>query len=201
MLLQIIKEANRIRKSTKKGENYTGNVASKVELPSSDVRGAMGEAVDRAGSNAFHEEGGIIANMADGSKKVINAKPGAAADPSVDSYAEIDVLDAADPSELNGFSTLNGTFHTHPNGTIKKSSNSTGSISGTTIGGTETTYSFDQSPSDADISIHAGRTQRGLVTGNSYVLGTGNNTVYIYNGKGVQATFPLQQFRNKLKNE
>jgi hypothetical protein len=58
-----------------------------------------------------------------------------------------------------------------------------------------------QSPSDVDISTHAARSKSGLVTGNSYVLGTGNNTVYIYNGKGVQATFPLQQFRNKLKNE
>jgi len=53
----------------------------------------------------------------------------------------------------------------------------------------------------ADAALHAVCSQRGLVTGNSYVLGTGNNTVYIYNGKGTQATFPLSKFRNKLKNE
>jgi hypothetical protein len=195
------KEAKQIKKATKNSENYTASVDSKVELPGYGVRSDMGDAVDRAGTNAFHEEGGVIANMADGSKKVVDAKPGADADPSVDGYAEINVLDAADPSEVKGYSTLDGTFHTHPDGTKTSSSTSSGSISGTTIGGTTTTSYFVQSPSDVDISTHAARSKRGLVTGNSYVLGTGNNTVYIYNGKGVQATFPLQKFRNKLKNE
>ncbi len=194
------KETKQIKKATKKGENYTASVDSKVELPSHGVRSDMGDAVDRAGSNSFHEEGGVIANMSDGSKKVVNAKPGADADPRVDGCAEINVLDAADPSEVKGYGTLDGTFHTHPDGVIKESSNSS-STSRTTIGGTTTTSYFVQSPSDVDISVHAGRSSRGLVTGNSYVLGTGNNTVYIYNGKGVQATFPLQKFRNKLKNE
>ena len=195
------KEAKQIKKATKKGENYTGTVNSKVELPGLGVRSAMGEAVDRAGTNSFHEEGGVIANMSDGSKKVVNAKPGADADPSVDGYAEIAVMDAANPSEVKGYGTLDGTFHTHPNGTVEKSSSSSSSVSGQTIGGKKTTSYFVQSPSDVDISNHAARSKSGLVTGNSYVLGTGNNTVYIYNGKGVQATFPLQKFRNKLKNE
>jgi RHS repeat-associated protein len=195
------KEAKQIQQATKKGENYQANVESKVELPGADVRSDMGNAVDRAGPNSFHEEGGVIANMSDGSKKVVNAKPGADADPRVDKYAEINELDAANPSEVTGYGTLNGTFHTHPDGTIVESSSSTGNISGTTIGGSITTSYFIQSPSDVDIATQAGREQRGLVTGSSYVLGTGNNTVYIYNGKGVQATFPLQIFRSKLKNE
>ncbi len=195
------KEAKKIKKADKKGGNYTASVDSKVELPEYGVRSDMGDAVDRSGSNSFHEEGGVIANMSDGSKKVVNAKPGADADPRVDGYAEINVLDAADPSELKGYGTLDGTFHTHPDGTIKESNSSSSSTSGTTIGGTTTTSYFVQSPSDVDISVHAGRSSRGLVTGNSYVLGTGSNKVYIYNGKGVQATFPLQKFRTKLKNE
>jgi RHS repeat-associated protein len=195
------KEAKQIKKATRNGENYTRTVSSKVELPGLGVRSAMGEAVDRAGSNSFHEEGGVIANMSDGSKKVVNAKPGADADPSVDGYASINVMDAANPSEVKGYGTLDGTFHTHPDGTVVNSNSSSNSAGGTTIGGTTTTSYFVQSPSDVDISTHAARSKSGLVTGNSYVLGTGNNTVYIYNGKGVQATFPLQQFRNKLKNE
>lgn len=196
------KEVKQIKKATKKGNSYTANVNSKVKLPGYNVRSEMGKAVDRAGENSFHEEGGMIANMPDGSKKVIHAKPGAKADPSVDQYAEINVLDAANPSEVKGFSTLDGTFHTHPSGIVTKSS-STGNTTGsaTTIGGTTITSSFVQSPSDIDINIHAGRAQRGLVTGNSYVLSTGNKTVYIYNGKGVQATFPLTKFRSKLRNE
>jgi RHS repeat-associated protein len=133
------KEAKQIKKATKNGENYTRTVSSKVELPGLGVKSAMGEAVDRAGSNSFHEEGGVIANMSDGSKKVVNAKPGADADPSVDGYASINVMDAANPSEVKGYGTLDGTFHTHPDGTVVNSNSSSNSAGGTTIGGTTTT--------------------------------------------------------------
>ncbi len=195
------KEAKAIKKATKKGENYSNEVVSKIELPVYNIRNEMGKAVDRAGENAFHEEGGVIANMSDGSKKVVNAKPGAPANPSIDGYASINVMDAANQSEVKGYSTLNGTFHTHPDGEIVKTNNPNSPVSGSTIGGSETTYSFTQSPSSPDISNHRARANRGLVTGNSYVLGTGNNTVYIYDGGGIKATFPLLKFRTRLRNE
>jgi len=195
------KEIRAIKKATRKSKDYSNDVKSKVELPGYSIRNEMGKAVDRAGKNSFHEEGGVIANMADGSKKVVNAKSGKEADPSVDGYASIDVLDAADPTEVKGYSTLSGTFHTHPDGEIVKTNVPNAPVSGSTIGGTETTYSFTQSPSGPDISNHKARANRGLVTGNSYVLGTGNNTVYIYDGGGVKATFPLLKFRTRLRNE
>jgi hypothetical protein len=40
----------------------------------------------------------------------------------------------------------------------------------------------------------ADRGDRGAVKGNSYVLAQGNKTVYIYNGSGTVATFPLPLF-------
>ncbi len=62
-----------------------------------------------------------------------------------------------------------------------------------TIGGTTTTYSFDNTPSARD--INNARTNTAGVTGNRYVLAQGNNTIYIYNGSGIVAKLPLSTFR------
>lgn len=51
---------------------------------------------------------------------------------------------------------------------------------------------IQNNPNIGDIP-NARRNEMG-VTGNSYVLAQGNSTVYIYNGNGVQATFPFKQF-------
>ena len=84
-----------------------------------------------------------------------------------------------------------GTFHSHPSGSVSISHPS--EIGMETFGGTTKTYSFIQTPSDRDIQAAA---EISYMTGNHYVLGTGNNTVYIYNGNGILATFPLDKFGN-----
>ncbi|MDV7396409.1 hypothetical protein RZS08_33755, partial [Arthrospira platensis SPKY1] len=135
---------------------------------------------------SFHEEGGYFGTSG-GKEYVVHAKPGEEADPSKDPHASIDVFKAADISTLpnNLDATIEGTFHTHPDGTVTKTAG--GGFN--TIGGSETTtYSFDNPPSGSsgygDIP-NAQANTRG-VRGNSYVLAQGNQTVYIYNGKGVQ---------------
>jgi hypothetical protein len=140
-------------------------------------------------NESFREYGGIFGTDASGNDNVIWANPGDKADPSIVTEATIDVFDAANPDEKGTLSTYSGTFHSHPSGSVSIGPPSEPGM--TTIGGTTTTYSFIQTPSDRDIQNAAGRT---YMTGNSYVLGTGNNTVYIYNGSGVQATFPLDKF-------
>ena len=160
-----------------------GVVNSAIELPSAFVRGEMGKAVDRAESpsgkdlkGGFHEEGGIFGEGANGQETVINAKPGAYSDPSVDAKAEVDVFSGE--TGTNYLNTTKGTFHTHPSGSIVNGSS---------------TYSFGQEPSNlngtGDIPNAQGKPY------NSYVLSPGVNKVFIYNGGGVQATFPLTQFR------
>lgn len=71
-----------------------------------------------------------------------------------------------------------GTFHVHPKG--------------------DKTVQFVQPPSDADLRNSVTRQTTEGMKGNHYVLGAGNNTVYVYkavNGAGtVVATFPLNTF-------
>jgi len=181
------KEARSIKKTDKQGgTTQVGEVSSAVELPSANVREQMGEAVDRSDApnesvgdskGGFHEEGGIFGKT-NGQEKVIAAEPGPASDPSVDSKAEVDVFSGETPD--NYLEEVEGTFHVHPSGTVTKGN---------------TTSSFVQSPSDVDVTNAGTNAQSGAVTGNSVVLGAGNGKVYIYNGKGVQATFPMKQFR------
>jgi len=132
----------------------------------------------------FHEEGGIFGTDANGNEKVIHAQPGQVATPGQDAFASVDVFSGETPD--NSLSTIQGTFHTHPSGT-----NSAGS--------------FNQNPSDfvhngeriGDIpsaQSQADPTSSRHVTGNHYVLGTGDNKVRVYNGSGTIATFPLKQF-------
>jgi len=72
------------------------------------------------------------------------------------------------------------TFHSHPSGTVVDSPPAN------TFGGTTTTYSFTQTPSQTDIN-NAG-------TSTNYVFGRSSGKVYIYNSNGVQVVIPMKQF-------
>jgi hypothetical protein len=187
-------EAKAIKKTNKNGgTTAVSDVKSGVELPSAFVRSEMGKAVDRAGSPSFHEEGGFFGTTEGGDEYVVHAQAGETADPSVDPEASVSVFKAANPADIAKMDggTIDGTFHTHPDGTVVQ-----GNTNPNTIGGTTTTYSFNNPPSNKNGrgDIPNAQTNRMGVTGNSYVLAQGNKTVYIYNGSGTQATFPFKQF-------
>jgi len=185
------KEAKAIEKNTKAGTNVqAGGVQSAVELPSAFVRGEMGKAVDRSNSpnksvgdlsGGFHEEGGIFGTNSEGQEVVNNAEPGQYADPRTDSQATVDVF-----SGDNGtIKKTSGMFHVHPKGSFSPGSNTIGGVSA----------SFNQEPSASmDIPTAKYNAGTGAVKGNSYVLGARDGKVYIYNGNGVVATFPLSKF-------
>lgn len=191
------KEAKAISTTDKAGgTTQTGDVSSEVQLPSAGVRSKMGDAVTRSlapnesvgdTKGGFHEEGGIFGTDADGNERVIDAQPGQVAIPGQDDYASVDVFSGETAD--NALSSIEGTFHTHPSGTTPEGS-------------------FNQSPSDfidkktgeriGDIPAAQSQSDPSsarYVSGNHYVLGTGNNTVTIYNGSNPKvATFPLDKF-------
>jgi RHS repeat-associated protein len=148
------------------GMAYTNSIA--IES-SADNRQAMVNEVSRdngKGGTADannREYGGSIENG-----KVVTATPGVVANPKTDAVASIEV-----PAGVS-------TFHSHPSGTVVDSP-PTG-----TIGGTTTTYSFTQTPSQTD------KNNAGVNT--HYVFGRGNGNVYIYTSGGVQAIIPMKQF-------
>jgi hypothetical protein len=147
----------------------------------------MGKALERAGNPSNHEEGGFWGLDENGNEFVSHAKPGAPADPSKDDKAQVNVFTPADISDLDKVAVIVGSFHTHPNGTVIE-----GGLDFNKIGGATKTSSWGNEPSSDDLA-NAKENRQG-VTGNRYVLAQGNNTVYIYNGDGVKATFPLKQF-------
>jgi hypothetical protein len=184
------KQEKKAIKQTNKdgGTTQVSDVNSATELPSAYVRGEMGKAVDRAGSPSFHEEGGFFGKK-DGQEYVAHAKPGENADPSVDDYASINTYKTANKSEYDKASggTIDGSFHTHPDGTVTK-----GNV----------THSFENQPSNG-VSKITGQPMGDIpsaaenamgATGNHYVLAQGNKTVYVYNGGGTVAKFPFKQF-------
>jgi RHS repeat-associated protein len=184
-------DAKAISKANKSGGTTNlSNVSSAVALPSKSIRSEMSKVVGKDSEDSFREYGGVFGTDVSGNEKLVWANPGARVDPSKSKEATIDVFDAANPSEKGTLSSYAGTFHSHPSGTVTVGQSS-GTSGMTTIGGTSTTYSFNQFPSPEDINS-AGR--RSFVTGNNYVFGTGNKTVYIYNGNGIQATFPIDKF-------
>lgn len=163
--------------------NNVETIKSAIELPSAFVRSEMGNSVDRAEAptiddlkGGFHEEGGIFGEGVNRKETVIHAKSGSYSDPSIVDRAEVNVFSGETSTKY--LKTVEGIFHTHPSGTIVKGN---------------TTYSFGQEPSNlngiGDIPNAVGKPY------NSYVLSPKVNKVYIYNGNGVQATFPLKQFR------
>ncbi|WP_144080118.1 hypothetical protein [Flectobacillus major] len=95
--------------------------------------------------------------------------------------AEVDVFSGETSS--NYMNTVKGTFHTHPSGSVTNNG---------------ATSSFIQEPSNI---TESNGTRSGDIPNaqgkpyNSYVLSPGVNKVFIYNASGVQATFPLTQFR------
>ena len=197
-----------IQKNTKDGVFTQVNdvQSSTIKLPNAEIRWSISKSVDRSNrpsladvKGGFHEEGGIWGIGYDNKEKVVDAKPGPYSNPSEQKEAHIDVWDSQDPSQ--SLRTVEGTFHVHPSGEISSTDNNLpqGS-SGQTIGATTTTSYFDQPPSDVDIQNAGKETQSGDVKGNSIVIGARSKTVYIYNGSGTQATFPLDLFRN-LGNE
>jgi RHS repeat-associated protein len=195
-------QAKQIEQTNKSGgTTQVGDVSSAVELPSAGVRGEIGAAVERSNSptqddkkGGFHEEGGIWGIDANGKERVVNAAPGAYSDPRIQGgTASIDISKPANPAEAGILTSLGGTFHIHPNGKIPGTLLPPMSGNGTTvIGGPPTatqTATFNQPPSAVDI-----RNAKTLGVANSIVVGARDKTVYIYNGSGLRATFPLKQF-------
>jgi len=191
-------EVNKIKDiDSKGGTTQLSDVKSGVELPSSFVRGMMGEAVDRserpnaeAGDTrgGLHEEGGMYGKV-NGMDAVVNAHPGEVFKPGTHGVGVNPTIPDV-PAGKEGFdvattaATMNkeGTFHVHPSG------------NGITR--------FAPNPSSADLRNANIREKSKGMEGNSYVLSPGNNTVYIYKAdpsasRGtVIATFPLDKFRS-----
>lgn len=119
------------------------------------------------------EYGGTVSN--DGT--VTESPAGAVASPKLHSSASITHTITA---------STKSTFHSHPSGQIVEGTGaSSGTSSGTTLGGSTTTYSFQKAPSAPDVS---GSTRT------NYVFSRSNGRVYIYSGNGVIATIPQKRF-------
>lgn len=56
-----------------------------------------------------------------------------------------------------------------------------------------------QPPSDQDIINAKNRAERGASTDYSIVIGTAKKTVFLYDGNGVLATFPIEEWKNAGK--
>ena len=126
------------------------------EVSKDNGKGGTAEANNR-------EYGGSIQNGT-----VVTATPGAVANPQTDATASILL-----PSGVS-------TFHSHPSGNVVDAP-PVG-----TLGGTTTTYSFNQSPSPQDITNAGNNT--------NYVFGRSAGIVYVYTANGVQAVIPMKQF-------
>jgi RHS repeat-associated protein len=174
-------EIKQIKKTNRHdGTTSVNDIESAVELPSKTIRSQMVKVINMDNENNFREYGGVFGLDAKGKEKLIWAKPGPETDPSVQREASINVFDAANPDDKGDLISINGTFHSHASG--EKTIYSYGS---------STKFSFDQDPSGTDIENASKRT---FINGNNYVFGAKNNVVYIYNGKGVIATFPIDKF-------
>ncbi len=166
------KEVKSAQATTAKGQKLDANkISSEVELPSAHVRTKMGEAVDRSNSpsvaagdanGGMHEEGGYYGTNKNGQEVVIDANPGAAYSPGASGLS----VNPTVPGDQYSFQAdwrkqdnIEGTFHVHSEGSE--------------------TVNFVQPPSGADLRNSVSRQSQGI-TGNNYVLGAGNNTVYIY---------------------
>ena len=109
--------------------------------------------------------------------EVVESPAGPVSNPIINSSASIEITSSQNQS----------TFHSHPSGTRTESSTGNNS-SGASIGGSTTSSSFRNAPSNVNGDI-----------GNSgvkvnYVFARGNGTVYIYNNTGVIGTIPQRFF-------
>ena len=200
------KDVKSIEQNNKNGgTTQVGPVSSAVELPSYAARQEIGgAAVDRSNNpspvagdtqGGFHEEGGIVGKDSKGNELIIPAAPGPVSDPLKDKDAHINVFNAADQSQTADLASANLTYHIHPSG---QATASPSAPPGTVVIGGGTTGRFRQEPSsgapNGDIYV-AGRRQATLGISSNIVVGAGNKKVYVYNGSGVRATFPLDRFR------
>ncbi|MGB7068655.1 MAG: RHS repeat-associated core domain-containing protein [Pyrinomonadaceae bacterium] len=189
-------QAKQIQKTDKnKGTTQVSAVSSAIELPSLLVRQAVGAAVDRSNSptaddkkGGFHEEGFIAGPALAGGQETIQvAAPGAVSDPRVDTKATIDTTNPANPAQAGTLADITVKAHVHPGGVLTSSSGPPPGV----IGGTVTTSRADfvQPPSAVDT-----QNASALPGVTHIVAGARSKTVYIYDGSGVRATFPLKQF-------
>ena len=184
------KEVKNIENTNKSGGTTSeSTVKSGVTLPSAKVRSEMGKSVSASNKpnlddkeGGFHEEGGVYGKDINGEYQVRHAKPGPFTEPDANVMATIDPDDPANPNAP--LIVREGSFHVHPRGTRSPGANTLGGV----------TKSFNQSPTDPQDFLEASR-----YPGNSYVLGA-KGTVTIYNGGGILATFPLNEFI-KIGNE
>ncbi|GIU81251.1 MAG: RHS repeat-associated core domain-containing protein [Acidobacteria bacterium] len=190
------KEVEQIRKTEKKGGTTpTSAISSEIELPSLLVRQAVGAAVERSNKptaddkqGGFHEEGFIAGPSLDGwQEKIVVAASGPYSDPRTADEASIDTTIPANPKEEGILANITVMVHVHPKGEIVTGSNS--SLGTVTIGGSQKVISFRQEPSAIDLKIAAA-----LPNTMHIVVGARNKTVYIYDGTGIRATFPLEKF-------
>ena len=179
------------------GTVQVSQVSSAVELPAAGTRAAMGTAVANSNSpstqandpkGGMHEEGGMYGTNVNGIPTTINATPGPVfkpGDPGVGvTPTTVDVTgQGAGKANFENVATaattnIEGTFHVHPAG--------------------DGTTNFVMPPSSADLNNAVSRSENLGISGNNYVLGAANNTVYIYKDVGgtgqVIATFPLDKF-------
>ena len=120
------------------------------------------------------EYGGVIKK--DGS--VVESPAGAVSNPLTNSEASINISSYS----------FQSTFHSHPSGTNSDAPQNTSGGSSSSLGGSVTTASFRNAPSNQNADI----TNSGSKV--NYVFSRGNGTVYIYNNTGVMATVPQKNF-------
>jgi len=156
-------EANNIAYSNSvEIEGKTSTRQGMVDIVNQDNgRGGTSDANNR-------EYGGLI--KTDGT--VVQSPAGPVANPLTDPNAHIDIKSL----------DFQSTFHSHPSGNI-----STGPGSNT-IGGTTTSASFRNAPSNSGGDVANSGSKM------NYVFSRGNGVVYIYNNSGVQATIPQKYF-------
>jgi proteasome lid subunit RPN8/RPN11 len=148
------------------------SVNSAVELPSLSIRQEMSTVIDMDAKDPYREYGGSIFGDANGETFVAWANPGERFTPN-DEYANIDLNNYQNPTQIYKATTLISTFHSHPSGEIDG-------------------YGVSQVPSAADIN---NAKQRTSFIGNHYLFGAKSGKVSIYDKNGVKATFPVELFR------
>lgn len=126
-----------------------------------DGRGGTADANNR-------EYGGVV--RTDGT--VVQSPPGPVANPLTDPNAHINISSYE----------FQSTFHSHPSGNISSGPGAN------TLGGTTTSASFRNAPSNmgGDIANSGSKV--------NFVFSRGNGTVYIYNNTGVISTIPQKYF-------
>ncbi len=172
-------EAKEISKTNKKGGTTSVNaVTSAVELPSLSVRKEMSLVIEMDAKDPFREYGGGVFGDENGNPFISWAKPGKTWTGLED--AEIDLTDRQNPEDASKIVTAISTFHSHPSGEINGR------------GLKQKPSSWGKNGEPGDIQNAATRSS---FTGNHYVFGAGNGSVYIYNGSGVKASFPINSFK------